>query len=108
MIIPTKKLKNGFKMPIYGLGTWQMGGRLDRDFSNNDEEDIKAIQSAIDLGVTHIDTAESYANGYAEVLVGQAIKKYDRKKLFIVSKAFIDHLGYDDLIKACKNSLKRL
>jgi len=108
MIIPTKKLKNGFEMPVYGLGTWQMGGRETRDPNNNDQADIQAIKNAIDLGITHIDTAESYADGYAEILIGKAIKGYNRDKLFIVSKAHVEHLGYDDLIKAARNSLGRL
>lgn len=108
MIIPAKKLKNGFAMPVYGLGTWQMGGRETHDPNNNDEADITAIKTAIDLGITHIDTAESYAEGYAEVLVAKAIKYYDRSKLLIVSKAYVDHLGYDDLIYAAKESIERL
>jgi diketogulonate reductase-like aldo/keto reductase len=108
MIIPTKKLNNGFEIPVYGLGTWQMGGRETRDFNNDDEADIQAIKDAISLGITHIDTAESYADGYTEILVGKAIKNYERKKLFLVSKVRAIHLGYDDLIASCKASLGRL
>ena len=108
MNIPTKKLKNGFEMPVFGLGTWQMGGRGIRNPKNDDKKDISAIQYAIELGVTHIDTAESYADGYAEILIGQALKGYDRRKLFIVSKIHREHLSYDDVISACEKSLKRL
>lgn len=108
MTIPTKKLKSGFEMPVYGLGTWQMGGRETHDANNDDQADIQAIKNAIDLGITHIDTAESYADGYAEILIGKAIKGYNRDKLFIVSKAHVEHLGYDDLIKAAKASIERL
>ena len=61
MKIPTKKLTNGFEMPVYGLGTWEMGGRMEVDTSNDDNADIEGIRYAIDQGVTHIDTAESYA-----------------------------------------------
>lgn len=95
-------------MPVFGLGTWQMGGRNERDLENNDEADISAIQRAIELGVTHIDTAEIYANGYTEELVGRAIKEVDRSKLFIVSKVYTHNLRHDDLIRAAHNSLKRL
>lgn len=67
MNIPVKKLSNGFSMPEYGLGTWQMGGRDERDPEN-----------------------------------------YDRSKLFIASKVGSSHLGYKDVLEACKNSLERL
>ena len=108
MTIPLKTLKNGFSMPVYGLGTWQMGGRNEHDPKNDDEADIAAIKAAIDSGITHLDTAESYAAGYSEILVEKAIKGFNRKKLFIASKAHVEHLGYDDLINAAKASLKRL
>lgn len=108
VIIPTKKLKSGFEMPVYGLGTWQMGGRETRDPSNNDDADIQAIKSAIDKGVTHIDTAESYADGFAEVLIGKAIENYDRNRLFIASKVRDENLRYDDLINSEKESMKRM
>lgn len=60
-------------MPVIGIGTWKMGGELTPCF-DNDEPDIKAIRKAIDLGMTHIDTAEKYGDGHTEELVGQAIK----------------------------------
>ncbi len=95
-------------MPIFGLGTWLMGGRRERDLNNDDAADIKAIQAAIELGVVHIDTAEVYAGGYSETLVGQAIKGYDRSKLFIVSKVKDLNMSYDSVINSCKQSLERL
>ena len=49
MIIPTKKLKNGFELPIYGLGIWQMGGRYEKD-ATKDADEIAAIKSCIDAG----------------------------------------------------------
>lgn len=108
MIIPTKKLKTGFEMPIFGLGTWQMGGRETHDESNDDAKDITAIQEAVALGITHIDTAESYAEGYAETLMGQALRGYDRSKLFLVSKVHRDNLGYENVLKSCERSLKNM
>lgn len=106
--IPIKKLENGFSMPVFGLGTWQMGGKRERDINNNDNADIEAIKMAINNGITHIDTAEMYAQGYSEILVGQAIAEFKRESLFIVSKVYPDHLKYQDLIDSAKNSLKRL
>ncbi len=108
MKIPTKKLTNGFEMPVYGLGTWEMGGRMEVDTSNDDNADIEGIRYAIDQGVTHIDTAESYAEGHSEEILGEAIKGYDREKLFLVSKVNKKHLRYDDLINSAKASLKRI
>ncbi|HET9946559.1 MAG TPA: aldo/keto reductase [Patescibacteria group bacterium] len=108
MVIPTKKLQNGFEMPVFGLGTWQMGGRHEHDLNNNDDADIAAVRQALDAGITHIDTAESYAQGYAEVLVGKAIKPYDRSKIFLASKAHQENLSYERIIHSAKESLKRL
>ena len=108
MRIPKKRLKNGSKMPVYGFGTWRMGGKMKYDPMNDDEADITAIRNAIDLGVTHIDTAEMYAEGHAEKLVGRAIEVYDRGRLFIVSKVSPLNLHYGDLIDAAKRSLRRM
>jgi len=106
--IPIKTLKNGFYMPVFGLGTWLMGGNLERDFENNDSADIEAIKNAINSGITHIDTAEMYANGYSETLVGNAISGYKREDLFLVSKVTPANLDYKNVISSAKNSLKRL
>jgi diketogulonate reductase-like aldo/keto reductase len=105
--IPIKTLKSGFSLPAYGLGTWQMGGRGEVDY-DHDEEDIAAIQAAIDRGVTHIDTAESYASGHSEEIVGEAIKNYDRSKLIIATKVSAWNQGYDDLLRSFEGSIKRL
>ncbi|MEK7501344.1 MAG: aldo/keto reductase [Patescibacteria group bacterium] len=110
MNIRTKKLKNGFKIPEYGLGTWQMGGRDERDLSNDDKADVEAIKNAIAAGITHIDTAEIYANGHSEELIAKALKEAytKRENIFLVSKVPSEHQGYGGVINACKQSLKRL
>lgn len=95
-------------MPVYGFGTWQMGGQKERDASNDDEADVAGIKFALDNGVTHIDTAESYANGYAETLVGKAIHGYNRSKIFLASKVREKNLGYESILNSCKQSLERL
>lgn len=95
-------------MPELGLGTWEMGGRKDHDQSNDDEADVQAIKRALDQGLTHIDTAEIYADGYTEILVGKAIAGYDRTKIFLASKVQANNLGYDNVLRACVDSLKRL
>ncbi len=108
MNIPKKRLKSSFEMPVFGMGTWRMGGDYHYDPNNDDASEINALKAAIDMGLTHIDTAEVYAEGHAEKLAGQAIKDYDRKKLFLVSKVSPEHLRHDDVIESLKASLKRL
>lgn len=76
--------------------------------NDDDEADIRGIKNAIEAGITHIDTAEKYADGYAELLVGNAIKGYDRKKLFLVTKVGEDHLHYKDVLNTLNKSLERL
>ncbi|MBI1326734.1 MAG: hypothetical protein GC136_03730 [Alphaproteobacteria bacterium] len=106
--IPTKKLRMGFELPVLGLGTWMMGGDINRDPNNNDAADIKAIETAIDFGITHIDTAEIYAAGFAEKITGQGIKKFDRKTLTIASKIPPQNQRHDDLLRNLDASLERL
>lgn len=108
MTIPVKTLKNGFSMPVFGLGTWRMGGDVRHSLLNDDKADIAAIRYAIEHGITHIDTAELYAAGHTEKLVAQAIQGFDRTKLFLVSKVLSRHLAYDDVIRSCEGSLHRL
>lgn len=103
-----KTLKCGFSIPVLGMGTWQMGGRMERDSRNDDAGQIQALKTGLDLGFNLIDTAESYADGKAEELVGEAIRGYDRGKLFLASKVWKTHVAYDDVLRAAENSLKRL
>ncbi len=106
MNINTKKLQNGFEMPIFGLGTWTIGGDMVRNPQSDDEADIRAIKNAIDAGITHIDTAQRYAQEHTEWLVGQAIRGYDRSKLFIVTK--LQNPAYHDILSSFQDSLDRL
>ncbi|OGK40686.1 hypothetical protein A2954_00105 [Candidatus Roizmanbacteria bacterium RIFCSPLOWO2_01_FULL_37_12] len=107
MKIPTKKLKNGLEIPVLGFGTWTIGGKMESDPSN-DEQNTIGINNALKIGITHFDTAEKYAAGHAEELLGLAIKNIDRSKLFITTKVANTNLGYDDVIASCKKSLNRL
>ncbi|PIN81326.1 aldo/keto reductase [Candidatus Woesearchaeota archaeon CG10_big_fil_rev_8_21_14_0_10_32_9] len=102
-----KLLDKDFKIPVLGLGTWGMGGFMETD-SSSDEESIRAIKDAINIGYTHIDTAEVYGAGHTEELIGKAIKDLDRSKLIITSKVFKTNLKYDDVITSCKKSLEKL
>jgi diketogulonate reductase-like aldo/keto reductase len=108
MHIPTKSLENGLTIPMFGIGTWMMGGDFLHNPDNDDTADIAAIKTAIEMGVIHIDTAEKYAQGHAERLVAEALKGFDRSKLFIVSKVASENLKHPDVIKSAKASLARL
>jgi len=103
-----KKLKDGFELPVFGFGTWGMGGRDFLDPENDDATDIKAIKTAIEMGITHIDTAEWYSEGHAEEIVSEALKGFDRSRLIITTKVTPMHLHYDDLVSSAMQSLKRL
>ena len=106
MIIPSKKLQYGFELPVFGFGTWQIGGRETRDPNNDDKADIFAIKSAIEMGIAHIDTAAWYSEGHTEELVGEAIKGFGRSKLIITTKVAPMNLHYNDVINSAKKSLK--
>lgn len=108
MQISVKTLQNGFSIPVFGFGTWEIGGMMERDPDNDDAADVKAIQQAIDAGINHIDTAEKYADGHSEDIVGEAIKDFDRSKIFLASKVGQVHFRYEDLLQAAQDSLKRL
>jgi diketogulonate reductase-like aldo/keto reductase len=102
-----EKLADGTRVPALGLGTWGIGGNSRPDRSQ-DGRLASAIQTALQLGYTHIDTAEMYGGGHTEELVGQAIRGVKRQELFLVSKVWPDHLRYDRLLASCQASLDRL
>lgn len=90
-------------VPVIGQGTWMLEG-------NNQDTRSRAIETlklGLDLGMTHIDTAEMYGNGNTEELVAQAIIER-RDEVFLVSKVLPSNASYEGTIKACKRSLKRL
>ena len=103
-----KKLECGFSMPAVGLGTWRMGGRETRDPEDDGTSSVEALIAGIELGYRQIDTAEMYAGGFTEELVGRAIAGFDRASLFLTSKVWKTHLHYDDVLRAAEGSLRRL
>jgi len=108
--IPTVKLLSGNQIPKLGLGTYMIGGdHLKKDPNNDDKGQIISLKYALDKGFTFIRTAHNYAEGYCEELVGEAIKGYERKKLFLASAAN-QKWAFDknSLIKVAQGSLKSL
>ncbi len=90
-------LANGHTIPAPGYGTWLI----------DNETAQRCVEDAIKAGYRHIDTAAAYKN---EVGVGQAIANcgLQRNELFITSKCWNDHRGYDQVKAACQESLDKL
>lgn len=87
-------------VPVLGEGTWNME-RDDRASA------VAAIRRAVELGMSHLDTAEMYGSGKVEDIVGEAIRGL-REKVFLVSKVLPGNASYDGTIKACERSLRQL
>ncbi|RDI71089.1 aldo/keto reductase [Halopelagius longus] len=85
-------------MPMLGLGTWQ----------NDDPDDCAdAVETALNMGYRHIDTAQAYDN---EEAVGRGIQNadVDREDVFLATKVWIDNLSYDDVLATTEESLDKL
>jgi diketogulonate reductase-like aldo/keto reductase len=95
----------GANVPMVGMGTWMIEGN-GRDTIHR-QEVIEALHLGLDLGMTHIDTAEMYGSGRAEELVAEAIAGR-REEVFLVSKVWPSNASYDGTLMACKRSLARL
>jgi aryl-alcohol dehydrogenase-like predicted oxidoreductase len=87
------------------MGTWQTGKAMLTGI--DDAQSERAIQAAIDAGITTFDTAEVYGDGHSEKVLGKAIGSH-RDKVLILSKVFSNHLKYDQVINACNRSMKNL
>jgi diketogulonate reductase-like aldo/keto reductase len=96
-------------LPKIGFGAWRIGGNSSPDHAL-DSKSLTALRSALEVGYTHFDTAEKYADGHSEELVGEAVRgsEVKRESLFITTKVHPSHLNYDDVLKACDASLRRL
>ncbi len=95
--IPVINLNKNLLIPIIGLGTWKLKGKVC----------IEIVKKALELGYKHIDTAEVYLN---EEAIGDAIKKSNiqRNDLFITSKIWPENLNYYKVLASCEQSLARL
>ena len=91
----------GHQVPVIGHGTWQL---------ENDDRGpaIAAIRRAIELGATHIDTAELYGRGRVEELLAEALGGGLRERIFLASKVLPENASFDGTVAACERSLRRL
>jgi diketogulonate reductase-like aldo/keto reductase len=98
----TVAFPDGETVSALGQGTWFMGESRQRASA-----EIRALQAGIDAGLTLIDTAEMYANGGAEEIVGRAIAGR-RDQVFLVSKVLPGNASRRGVARACEDSLRRL
>jgi len=94
--VKTKRFgSTGVEVSVIGQGTWPV-------------PDVAALRRGIDLGMTHVDTAEMYGDGRSEELVGEAIAPYERASLFVVTKVLPSNATRAGVATACERSLRRL
>jgi diketogulonate reductase-like aldo/keto reductase len=88
---------NGARIPLLGLGTWDLRGRLC----------ARAVEQALRIGYRHVDTAEMYDN---EREVGEGLRGsgVERDEVFVTTKVWPTHFAPRDLERAVKESLDRL
>lgn len=98
--IPSVTLPSGKEVPALGLGTWNMG-----EMRSSASQEVESIRKAIDLGMTLIDTAEMYADGRSEEVVGTAIAGR-RDEVFLVSKVYPWNASAKGTVEACERSLE--
>ncbi|MDO9537164.1 MAG: aldo/keto reductase [Thermoplasmata archaeon] len=99
--------KSDLKVSRIGIG----GGQWGQEGSGITDPSMikKVINHALDSGINFIDTAEAYGNGLSEKMVGEVLKERgDRENVVIASKVNTNHLGFDEVLKACHASLRRL
>jgi diketogulonate reductase-like aldo/keto reductase len=90
--------QTGTTLPIIGQGTWYL---------ENAGDAVQTLRLGIDLGMTHIDTAEMYGSGKAEAVVGKAIAGC-RDEVYLVSKVLPSNASKAGTIAACERSLRAL
>jgi diketogulonate reductase-like aldo/keto reductase len=98
----TVGLPSGERVPALGQGTWHMA-----EDPRRRRAEIESLRTGLDLGCTLVDTAEMYADGRAELLVGEAIEGR-REEVVLVTKVLPSHASRRGTIAACEASLARL
>lgn len=97
--------QSGVAVSVLGLGTWPMGGEWWG--GADDAESVRTIHRALDLGVTLFDTAEAYAAGHAEEVLGKALAGR-REQAVIADKVAPNHFEPAQIEAAFEDSCRRL
>lgn len=97
MMQPSLSLNDGSQIPQLGFGTWQIP----------EEKAASAVSAALAAGYRLIDTASIYGNETG-VGDGMLISGVPREKIFVTTKLWNSHQGYDETLRACSESLRRL
>lgn len=100
--LTTVRFSDGAEVPAIGQGTWHMG-----ENHRSPAAEADALRLGIDLGMTLIDTAEMYADGRSEEVVGKAIAGR-RDDVFLVSKVYPQNANRRAMERSCDASLRRL
>ena len=97
MNIPSLKLNNDVEIPALGFGVFQ----------TPPDETITAVETALEVGYRHIDTAAAYGN---EREVGEALRRSGvaRDEVFVETKVWISDYGYDETLHAFDKSAGKL
>ena len=98
----TVQLSDGTAVPALGQGTWKMG-----EDPRERAAEVAALRAGLDLGLTLVDTAEMYADGGSEEVVGEAITGR-REAVFLVTKVYPHNATRQGIPAACARSLQRL
>src|SRR5215831_7941599 len=98
--------KTSESIPVVGMGTWEIGGRMSSD-SSSDAEAVEALQLGLELGMNLIDTAEMYGAGHSEEVVSNVLED-SRESVFLASKVSPSHFEYDQVLRSAERSLQRL
>lgn len=116
--------RSGIKVSPMGFGCWAIGGRFKMNGMHDgygqvdDDVSRKAIQRAVDLGITFFDTADAYGTGHSEKILGSALKGLRSKVVIATKFGFTydentreltgENSSSEYIRKACEASLKRL
>ncbi|CCQ32855.1 25-diketo-D-gluconic acid reductase protein [Halorhabdus tiamatea SARL4B] len=95
MTVPTTRLPSGDELPVVGKGTYELEGETVQE----------PVETALDVGYTHVDTAEGYMN---EPALGEVLAEHDREEVFLTSKVLAKHLNYESVIESAKQTLSDL